>query len=60
MIPTPTTFESAMSLLTLALSAIETNPPKTTDELDRLQWAVQRADRAAVSAAGNVKKERVW
>lgn len=58
--PSPTNFESAMSLLTLALKTIEIHPPTNTDDLDRLQWAVQRADRAAVKAAGQIKEGRAW
>lgn len=60
MIPTPQSFESAMSALTLAAKVIETSPPQSSDDLDRLRWVVMSLDRAAVKAAGNLKEERVW
>lgn len=60
MIPHPTTYEQSLSLLTLAIGCIESHAPTTKDEADRLNWAVQRLDRAAVKAVGNLKEERVW
>lgn len=60
MIPTPNSFESAMSAITLAKAALSENPPQTQDQLDRLRWTVVALDELAVRAAGKVKKEFVW
>lgn len=60
MIPHPTSFEQSLSLLTFAIGCIEAHAPTTKDEADRLYWAVQRMDRAAVKAAGALKEEKVW
>lgn len=60
MIHHPTNYESALSLLTFAIGCIENHAPTTSDEADRLNWMVQRLDRAAVKAGGEVKKEKVW
>lgn len=59
-IPTPNSFESAMSAITLAKSVMKDNPPQTQDQLDRLRWAVVALDELAVRSAGKVKKEFVW
>ena len=60
MIPHPTSFEQSLSLLTFATGCIEAHAPTTKDEADRLYWAVQRLDRAAVKAAGALKEETAW
>lgn len=60
MIPHPTSFEQSLSLLTFAIGCIEAHAPTTKDEADRLYWAVQRLDRAAVKVAGALKEEKVW
>lgn len=60
MIPTPQSLESAMSAPTLAAKIIETSPPQSSADLDRLRWVVMSLDRTAVKAAGSLKEERVW
>lgn len=60
MIPHPKSFEQSLSLLAFAIGCIENHAPTTGDEADRLNWMVQRLDRAAVKAGGEVKKEKVW
>ena len=60
MTPQPTNYEQALSQLTFAIGCIERFGPTNRDESDRLNWAVQRLDRAAVKAAGALKEERVW
>lgn len=59
-LPAPSTFEAAMSVLTLAVKTIETNPPESKDDLDRLRWAVRSLDNAAVRAAGSIQEGYSW
>ena len=40
----PTTYESAMSLLTLAISSLEKYPPVTAEQLTRCRLAVGNLD----------------
>lgn len=58
MIPRPANYEQSLSLLTFAIGCIENHAPTTKDEADRLYRAVQRLDRSAVKASGNLKEER--
>ena len=44
MIYDPSTYESAMSLLTLAIASIERHPPRCADDLARLRLAVSGLD----------------
>lgn len=60
MIPHPTNYETSLSLLTFAIGCIEAHAPTTKDEADRLDWTVQRLDRAAGKAAHALKEENVW
>lgn len=57
--PDPTTFEAAMSALTLAIGNIERNPPRTADDVTRLQLLVSRIDTAASRAHRAIILEKI-
>lgn len=57
--PDPTTFESAMSLLTLAIAHIERNPPKNAADVTRLSLLVSRVDTAATRAHRAIELEKL-
>lgn len=56
-LPNPNSFESTISLLTLAIAAAETHPPTTSQDLHRLRLCVGRLDQAAVRASQYVREE---
>lgn len=51
----PQNSEEALILVEYYAREIENHLPTTKDEADRLNWAVQRLDRAAVKAAGDFR-----
>ena len=53
------TFEASMSLLTLAIAHIERNPPRSPDDLTRLQLLVSRIDSATTRAHRAIILEKV-
>jgi len=53
----PTTFESAMSNLTLAIGNIERNPPRSTDDLNRMRLMVSRLDTSTTRAGRAIELE---
>ena len=55
----PATFEAAMSALTLAIGHIERNPPRSADDVTRLQLLVSRIDIATSRAHRAIILEKV-
>ncbi len=55
----PQTFEASMSLLTLAIAHIERNPPRSADDVARLQLLVSRVDIATSRAHRALVLEKI-
>jgi len=55
MIPHPTTYEAAQSLLNMAVDAIERFPPTTRDDVNRTSILITRLDTTTSRAARAVQ-----